>query len=111
MDEICPACGTVHQGFDPRPEQHHSFWQCRRCGVELTTMRMFTGWEVHGNALAASLYPDISKLREIHGMLRSFATFIHHRVLNDIEKLTLDSETLTEFRHGLMKLHKDYTHV
>jgi hypothetical protein len=107
MDEICPACCTVHQGFAGREGQHHSFWQCRRCGVDLLTIRVGDTWEVHGEGLAAKMCPGILRLREYHEMLRSFGTFIYHPVLNNILKLTEDADSMSAFHDGLHKLHND----
>lgn len=111
MDEICPACGTVHQGFEGRPGQHHSFWQCRRCSTPMFTIRVGESWEVHGEAQAVSLCADIRKLREYHTMLRSFGTFIGHKVLYAITKLTEDADSMSAFYQGLMTIHKEHNHV
>lgn len=111
MDEICPACGTVHQGFSGRDGQHHSFWQCRRCNVTLFTIRTESGWEVHGEALAASLCPDIVRLYEYHKMLRTFTSFIGNRMIYALIKLTEDADSMSAFYTGLMTLHKEYEHV
>jgi hypothetical protein len=105
VDEICPACGTVHLGFAGREGQHHSFWQCRKCAVKLFTIRVGSTWEVHGEALAVTMCPDIKRLREYYEMLRSFGTFIYHDVLARITKLTEDADSMSAFYDGLQKLH------
>lgn len=105
MDETCPKCSVIHQGFEPQwPEQLRAFWQCRRCGTHLVTVRKDTAspWTVL--VYDAEAHP-MSLFKKNHDMIKSWATFLQHSVTDGILKLTQTAADAKAFYDGLSALH------